>query len=100
MDTQRPIATIAELDESLAQCFNAENALVRVKGFSPEQLVLGKSISVPASLTSCDSAASHELAISSGLEGESLRQNLDRRSAARQAFHEADNSESIRRGSP
>ena len=57
MDTQRPIATITEFDESLAQCFHATYALVRVKGFSPEQLVLSKSISIPASLSSCDSKA-------------------------------------------
>ena len=97
MDTQKPIATLAEFDDSLAQCFSAKNALVRVRGFSPEQLVLGKSARIPASLTSCDSAASHEMASTEGLEGEAFRQNLSRRAAARQAFHESDNDQTIRR---
>ena len=43
---------IAELDESLAQCFNAKNAVVRVKSFSPEQLVLGKRPATQPRLTS------------------------------------------------
>ena len=89
MDAQKPIATISEFDDCLAQCFSAKNALVRVKGYSPEQLVLGKSVSIPASLTSCDSAASHELAAADNLDGENFRQNLARRASARQAFHES-----------
>ena len=97
MDTQKPIATLAKFGDSLAQCFSAKNALVRVRGFSPEQLVLGKSAPIPASLTSCDSAASHEMASTEGLEGEAFRQNLSRRAAARQAFHESDNDQTIRR---
>ena len=95
MDTQKPIATLSEFDECLAQRFSAKNALVRVRGFSPEQLVLGKSVRVPASLTSCDSVASHELAVSEGMEAESFRQNLARRAAARQAFHESDNDDAM-----
>ena len=97
MDTQRPISTISEFDDSLAQCFSAKNALVRVRGFSPEQLVLGKSVRVPASLTSCDSAASHEMAVADGLEGETFCLSLARRAAARQAFHESDNDDAMRR---
>ena len=69
---QKPISTISEFDDSLAQCFSAKNALVRVNGFSPLQLVLGKTIRVPASLTSCDSAASHEMAVADGLEDETF----------------------------
>ena len=97
MDQQQPISSLSEFDEVLAQCFNAKNALVRVKGYSPEQLVLGKAIKIPASLLSDDAVAPHQFACDDGPEAEQFRANLARRTAARQAFHSADNSKAIRR---
>ena len=44
-----------------------------------------------------ETATAHGLAIAEGLEGDAFRENLARRSAAQQAFVEADNSDAIRR---
>ena len=61
-DLERPIETVQDFDRILIACFQAKNSLTRQKGFSPEQIVLGKSKRPPASLTSDDDAVSHSLA--------------------------------------
>ena len=98
IDTQKAIADVAEFDQVLLiQCFQAKNALIRKNGFRPEQIVLGKSTRLPASLCSDENAAAHALASSDCLEGEAFRKSLERRSQARQAFIEMDNDEAMRR---
>ena len=54
--------------------FNA--ALSRAKGFTPEQALLGKSRSLPASLTADDNVGAHTLAESDTPEGIRFRENL------------------------
>ena len=97
LDTERAIHDQASFDTALLQCCQAKNALVRHFGYSPEQIVLGKSIRVPGSNSSDEQATSHTLAEGGDLESEKHRQRLDLRTKARQAFLEADNNQAIRR---
>lgn len=96
-DQDCPIENIAEFDQILLACCQAKNTLTRQQGYSPEQIVLGKSIALPGSLTSDDNAAAHALADGSDLESEAFRKHLDVRTRARKAFLLADNDHSIRR---
>ena len=96
-DLDRPIETIQDFDRVLLACFQAKNSLTRQQGFSPEQIVLGKSKRLPASLTSDDDAVSHSLAASDEPESESFRRNLETRTIARKAFLITDNDNAIRR---
>ena len=50
MDQDRPIADLSQFDEALRMCCQAKNQLTRVRGYAPEQIVLGKSTRLPASL--------------------------------------------------
>ena len=97
LDTEKIINSTEDFDACLLQCFQAKNALVRHDGYAPEQIVLGKAVSVPGSVLSDDSLGSHALTEGSDLESERHRQRLDLRCRARQAFLEADNSQTIRR---
>ena len=96
VDNENPIADVGEFDHVLSMCCQAKNQLARHKGFSPEQIVLGKSTRVPASLTSDEEAASHS-ALGDEPESERFRLHLERGSAARKAFLFSDNDQSIRR---
>eukprot|EP00435_Cladocopium_sp_Y103_P041880 s782_g11.t1 len=96
-DLERPIESLQDFDQTLLACFQAKNSLMRQKGFSPEQIVLGKSRKIPASLTSDESAVSHELALENNPESESFRRLLDIRTTAKKAFLMTDNDQSIRR---
>ena len=91
------ISSPQDFDGVLQACFQAKNALARHQGYSPEQIVLGKSKKLPASLCSDESSVAHSLAIGEGLESESFRRCLNIRARARQAFILADNSQSMRR---
>ena len=97
MDAEVPINTSEEFREGLVQAFCAKNALSRVKGYTPEQAVLGISRKLPASITSDSQQASHLLAAGETSESDQFRQSLERRSRARRAFIEADNCNSLRR---
>ena len=97
LDTENPITNSESFDPILIQCFQAKNALVRHQGYSPEQIVLGKAITTPGSVSSDESLGSHALAEGIDLEAEKHRQRLEIRCKARQAFLEADNAQSIRR---
>ena len=68
LDTDRAISTEEEFDQALLQSCQAKNSLVRHFGYAPEQIVLGKSIRVPASNTSDETATSHTLADGDDLE--------------------------------
>ncbi|CAE7225513.1 RE1 [Symbiodinium sp. CCMP2592] len=97
LDAQSPLANDARFDQALLLAFQAKNALMRHRGYAPEQIVLGKSLRVPGSLTSDEDLTSHALVEGSDLEAELHRQRLDVRCRARQVFWEADNSQTIRR---
>ena len=97
LDAQSPLTNDELFDQALLQAFQAKNALVRHQGYAPEQIVLGKSLRVPGSVTSDEELTSHALLEGSDLEAELHRQRLDVRCRARQVFWEADNSQSIRR---
>ena len=74
-----------------------KNSLSRVGGFTPEQALLGKSRTVPGSLTSDESASSHVLAESDTPEGLRFGESLCCREQARRSFVSADNDSSFRR---
>ena len=97
LDKEAPIINDALLDQALLQVFNAKNSLVRHKGYAPEQIVLGKSIRVPGSVSSDEELSSHALTEGSDLEAEAHRRRLELRCRARQSFFEADNCQTIRR---
>ena len=97
MDLEKPIQTSLEFERALTQAFNAKNSLSRVKGYSPEQAVLGAARYLPGSVVSSQGLSSLTLAEGNGPESEAFRENLERRSCARRAFIDADNSSSLRR---
>ena len=97
MDLERPINTAAEFAAALTQSFNAKNTLSRVKGYSPEQAVLGIARRLPGSLTSNADAGSLSLAEGQGVASDVFRAGLELRASARRAFIDADNSSSLRR---
>ncbi|CAE7423916.1 RE1 [Symbiodinium sp. CCMP2592] len=97
LDKESPITNDSSLDQALHQVFNAKNALVRHKGYAPEQIVLGRSVRIPGSITSDEEWSSHALTEGDDLEAEAHRRRLDLRCRARQAFFEADNCQTIRR---
>ena len=96
-DQDHTIVSTEHLDQVLLACFMAKNSLMRHHGYSPEQIVLGKSTKLPASLSSDESSIAHGLAIGDSPESEYFRNTLDLRSKARIAFLKADNDHAIRR---
>ena len=72
-DNEKCINNTAEFDMILRACFQAKNSMTRHRGYAPEQLVLGKSTRLPASLTSDEESGAHSLAMGSDLESERFR---------------------------
>ena len=97
MDAEEVIASDADFRQCLRAATQAKNSLSRIRGFTPEQAVFGKSSRLPASLISDEQAASHALADSSLPEGLAFRQSLFRREQARAAFARVDNDGAYRR---
>ena len=97
LDLQSPLANDEIFDQALLQAFQAKNALVRHQGYAPEQIVLGKSLRVPGSLSSDDDVTSHIVTEGEDLEAEMHRRRLDLRCQARKVFWDADNSQTLRR---
>ena len=97
MDHEKPFSNLSDFDDALRLAFQAKNALTQKHGFSPEQAVLGKGASLPSSLGSDESVVSHEFAAADTPAAEQFREHLNRRTAARRAFLESDNSQAIRR---
>ena len=95
VDKERPIRSEAEFKASLIQVCSAKNSLARAQGYSPEQAVLGISPRLPASVISCEDAASQSAA--ADVDGERFRQRLELRCLAQKAFVETDNCNSMRR---
>eukprot|EP00435_Cladocopium_sp_Y103_P017364 s1359_g4.t1 len=96
MDMEKQIESPEQFRESLIQAVCAKNALSRIKGYTPEQAVLGISRRLPASITSDTSQGAHTLALDVSPESDRFRAALERRSLARKAFIEADNCSSLR----
>ena len=97
MDKEEPIQNMADFQRCLRQAFAAKNSLSRARGYTPEQALLGKSRSLPASLTADENTSAHVLAESSTPEGIRFRESLRRREQARKAFIQSDNDSSCRR---
>ena len=76
-DQEVPISSIEEFDQVLLSCFQAKNSLSRHQGYAPEQIVLGKSTDVPASLTSDEQSGAHSFALGDSLEAEKFRKQLE-----------------------
>ena len=96
-DAEKPIESMDEFEKCLHVCIQAENSLAKIRGFSPEQLVLGKATQVPASPSSDEQLGAHTLAEGQGDDSEVFRKSLERRACARRAFFLADSDASIRR---
>ena len=74
---------------------NAKNSLSRVKGYTPELLVLGKNRRLPGSVTDDSEVGSNITA--SETESGHFQEQLAIREAARIAFVKADNCQNLRR---
>lgn len=96
-DLEQPIGSAVELQQALAHCTQAKNALSIRKGYAPEVLVLGKHTRLPGAVCSDEQLPAHALADSEHCHGLLFRQNLARRELARRAFHMADNDAVLRR---
>ena len=97
MDREDPIKDVKDFQKCLRQVFAAKNSLSRARGFTPEQALLGKARSLPASLTSDNDGGAHALAESETPEGLHFRESLMRREQALRAFIQADNDSACRR---
>ena len=97
MDHAEAIGSEQDFRKALRAAVQAKNSLSRVKGFTPEQAVLGKMTRLPCSLVADEQSAGHALAISETPEGVQFRQDLQRREQARVAFIQADNDNAYRR---
>ena len=97
-DHDQNISTDDHFRNALYHSCSAKNSLSRVKGYTPEILVLGKSAKLPGSL--CDDEfhqPAQYLADSDSAEGLKFRANLQYRECARKAFISADHNEQLRR---
>ena len=97
MDLEVPIRTQEEFRTALLQAVVAKNCLSRVKGYTPEQAVLGVARRLPASVTSTEEASGHALALGESPESQRFQLELEIRQRARKAFIDADNCSSLRR---
>ena len=97
MDVEKPIRDLGEFREALTQAVCAKNTLSRINGYTPEQAVLGIARHLPASVTSCESGASHSQALGDQPADVRFQERLAVRTLARKAFIEADNCNSLRR---
>ena len=95
MDLEVPILEEESFKRAIVQACHAKNSLTRKSGYSPEQAVLGCATRLPGSVTSDDSALSHERALDEGPN--KFKEALDLRESARRAFISLDNSNSLRR---
>ena len=96
-DLEQPIESAVELQQALAHCTQAKNALSIRKGYAPEVLVLGKHTRLPGAVCSDEQLPAHALADAEHCHGLLFRQNLAKRELARRAFHMADNDAVLRR---
>ena len=95
MYVDKPFQTQPEFERALIQLCSAKNAMSRVKGYTPEILVLGKSRRLPGSITDDTEVGSNVTALQT--ESAQFREQLEIREAARRAFVRADNCSELRR---
>ena len=96
VDQDRMIRDLQDFDRTLAACCMAKNQMARHKGYSPEQIVLGKATRIPGSLTGDETTSAHTLQ-DDNPETSKFHETLTRRNEARIAFLDADNHQAIRR---
>lgn len=96
-DHEHPIQNSEDFMKALTQCCNAKNALSRHRGYTPEILVLGKSIQIPGVNSTDQVDSSHFLAENQTPEGLAFRESLAKRESARRAFVAADHDDRLRR---
>ena len=97
MDHEQPIRTYEQLAVALSHATSTKNQWSKYKGYPPEMLVFGKGVRVPGSITSDPTVSAHSVALSNMPEGIRFRQDLATREAARKAFAEIDNDQTLRR---
>ena len=97
IDKEQPITNEKQFDMALSQCFQAKNSLTIVKGYSPEQAVLGKSRRLPASICGDEEFTAHSIDQPKDTRSEDFLQKMEIRTLARKALLDADNSQAIRR---
>ena len=68
----------------MRQAFSAKNSLGQVRGFSPEQAVLGKAKALPGSLMSDVQASAHSILDSDTPDGVKFREDMARRERERE----------------
>ena len=97
MFKDQPFESHQEFGERLTAACNAKNALSRIKGYTPELLVLGKSRRIPGSLSDDSEISSNIAALQSETEQSQFHHQLALRESARAAFVRADNCHELRR---
>ena len=97
MDKENPIQAYDQLAVALSHATSTKNQWSRHRGYPPEMLVFGKGVRIPGSITSDPTVSAHAVAISNLPDGARFRQDLATREAARKAFAEVDNDQSLRR---
>ena len=99
IDLELNIQNYTDLQLALNQCTQAKNSLSSHQGYSPELIVFGKQSRLPGSILNDDGIPFHASAMQEEQEmsSTSFKQMLKLREVARQAFHTADNSSSLRR---
>ena len=85
VDQDRMIRDLQDFDRTLAACCMAKNQMARHKGYSPEQIVLGKATRIPGSLTGDETTSAHTLQ-DDNPETSKFHETLTRRNEARIAF--------------
>eukprot|EP00435_Cladocopium_sp_Y103_P075582 s29_g60.t1 len=96
-ELEHDVSSYHKLQQALTQCIMAKNSCSLKHGYSPDTLVFGKGLRIPASITSDDSLPAHAIAESEDQAGLKFKELLAMREAARRAFHAADNDMALRR---
>ena len=97
IDIENEIKDYDQLSVALAMATSTKNQWSRYRGYSPELLVFGKHRKITGSISSDLQSSAHQLAESDCPEGIRFRNELSIREAARKAFVQVDNQQSLRR---
>ena len=97
IDHEQPIGSYEELSVALSHATSTKNQWSKHRGYPPEMLVFGRGVRVPGSITSDPTVSAHATALSNLPDGARFRQDLATREAARKAFAEIDNDQTLRR---
>ena len=95
---ENTIQSPQQFEEALHQCCRCKKRTIPgQRGYTPEILVLGKSVRTPGSVVSEPYDASQYLLINPQAESSDFFQQLKKRESARRAFIEIDNDQAMRR---